>query len=282
MRLTTLLVLVCLALVLVDAKKKGKGKGKPKPSVKGACALKGPKPSPKLFAKYTEPKSKCPCWWDITKKDCACCKSKEYQQCGWPMHKFCYKKEKKGKPLIGCPGVCNNQYTLSGKGYPCYSDHDNKDCAWCTTSGYQCAQDKVTGPDSKAGSRCTNSKNKNYCKSQQGDCKHIAACDDNAECKFKEKVSRYISYWQCQCDGGFKGNGVQCMDGNGTLSLPSDLSVEVTLSIMKEEYTYPYTSGEFGLGEKMEALNQEMSEVAGGVCNGDNCQSTFNQTEQNN
>ena len=125
-------------------------------------------------------------------------------------------------------------------------------------------------------------KNKNYCKSQQGDCKHIAACDGNAECKFKEKVSRYISYWQCQCDGGFKGNGVQCMDGNGTLSLPSDLRVEVTLSIMKEEYTYPYTSGEFVLGEKMEALNQEMSEVAGGVCNSDNCQSTFNQTEQNN
>ena len=55
MRWTNLLVLVCLALVLVDAKKKGKGK--PKPSVKGACALKGPKPSPKLFAKYTEPKS---------------------------------------------------------------------------------------------------------------------------------------------------------------------------------------------------------------------------------
>ena len=125
-------------------------------------------------------------------------------------------------------------------------------------------------------------KNKNYCKSQQGDCKHIPACDVNAECKFKEKVSRYVSYWQCECEKGFKGNGIQCMDGNGTLSLPSDLAVEVTLSVLNEEYTYPYTNGEFGAGEKMELLYQEMGEVAGSVCNGDNCQSTYNQTEQNN
>merc|ERR1712228_1108992 len=126
-----------------------------------------------MGAKYTQKGKKCPCWWDITRKDCACCTKKEYQQCGWPMHKFCYKKEPKGKPQIGCPGVCNNQYTLSGRGFPCSSDHDNKDCAWCTSTGFQCAQ---------------------------------------------EKVSRYISYWQCQCASGYKGNGIQCMDGNGTLS----------------------------------------------------------------
>lgn len=278
MRQTTLLILVCLALVLVDAKKK---KPKPKPPTKGACATLGPKPAAKIFTKYTEKNKKCPCWWDITRNDCACCTSKEYQQCGWPMHKYCYKKAKKGKPQIGCPGVCNNQWTLSGKGFPCSADHDDKDCAWCTTSGYQCAQDKVTGPDSKAGSRCANSKNQNYCKSQQGDCKHIPACDVNAECKFKEKVSRYVSYWQCECEKGFTGNGIQCMDGNGTLSLPSDLAVEVDLVITNDEYTYPY-NGEFGMGEKMELLYQEMGEVAGSVCNGDNCQSTYNQTEQNN
>jgi len=71
------------------------------------------------------------------------------------------------------------------------------------------------------------------------------------------------------------------MDGNGTLSLPSDLAVEVDLTIMNEEYTYPY-NGEFTVGEKMELLYQEMGEVAGSVCNGDNCQSSYNQTEQNN
>merc|ERR1711915_1049185 len=152
MRWSIVLLLIALALLLteVEAKKKPKKPKKPKPSAKGSCANKGPAPSPKLFAKYTQkslrsqnhlPKAlvptkdllhpqscspstlkkakKCPCWWDITRKDCACCTKKEYQQCGWPMHKFCYKKEPKGKPQIGCPGVCNNQYTLSGKVFPC-------------------------------------------------------------------------------------------------------------------------------------------------------------------
>ena len=55
-------------------------------------------------------------------------------QCGWPMHKFCYKKSDMVRvkcpphctpcilPLQGCPGVCNNKYTLSGKGFPCQND----------------------------------------------------------------------------------------------------------------------------------------------------------------
>merc|ERR1711915_495008 len=77
-----------------------------KPAAKGVCFTKGPKPSAKLFAKYTKKGDKCPCWWDITRDDCACCTKSEYQQCGWPMHKYCYKKEPKGKPQYGCPGVC--------------------------------------------------------------------------------------------------------------------------------------------------------------------------------
>ena len=39
----------------------------------------------------------CPCWWDMSKKVCACCKKVdgvETMQCGWPMHRFCYKKSK--------------------------------------------------------------------------------------------------------------------------------------------------------------------------------------------
>merc|ERR1712130_608941 len=70
--------------------------------------------------KYTD-NGKCACWWDITRNDCACCKKGVgAMQCGFPMHKFCYKKSDKG-----CPGVCNYKYTLSGKGYPCFSDHSN-------------------------------------------------------------------------------------------------------------------------------------------------------------
>ena len=91
----------------------------------------------------------------MTKTNCACCKEGvgEVMQCGWPMHKYCYKKSN-----MGCPGVCNNKYTLSGKGFPCYSDPTgNKyglNCAWCAKTGFQCAADKWNGPDSKFGSRC--------------------------------------------------------------------------------------------------------------------------------
>ena len=122
-------------------------------------------------------------------------------------------------------------------------------------------------------------KNKNYCSSQQGDCKHIPACDAHAECKLKKKIGRYVSDFQCECGPGYTGNGIQCMDSNGTLSLPADTPVEVTMNIMKEEYTYPYTIGEFGLGEKLESLIEEMGSVAEGSCNSDACEASFNQTD---
>ena len=56
MRWTNILLLVCLALfvVEVDSKKKPKKPKKPKPAAKGVCFTKGPKPSAKLFAKYTK------------------------------------------------------------------------------------------------------------------------------------------------------------------------------------------------------------------------------------
>merc|ERR1711953_1428866 len=51
-----------------DEARKGAG-------VKGACKNTGPKPNPKIFAKYTIPikNKKCPCWWDLSKNDCAWC-----------------------------------------------------------------------------------------------------------------------------------------------------------------------------------------------------------------
>merc|ERR1711997_873298 len=116
------LLLIGLATGEDDEERKGAG-------VKGACKNTGPKPSDKLFAKYTIPikNKKCPCWWDMSKKICACCKGSNSMQCGWPMHRYCYKKSK-----MGCPGVCNNKYTLSGKGFPCYNDKSKGNtCAWC-------------------------------------------------------------------------------------------------------------------------------------------------------
>merc|ERR1712110_788598 len=131
-------VTLFVALLLVglaggeDEERKGAG-------VKGACKNTGPKPSDKLFAKYTIPikNKKCPCWWDMSKKICACCKGSNSMQCGWPMHRYCYKKSK-----MGCPGVCNNKFTLSGKGFPCYNDKSKgNNCAWCAAGGFQCYAD---------------------------------------------------------------------------------------------------------------------------------------------
>ena len=33
--------------------------------------------------------------------------------------------------------MCNNAFTLSGKGFPCQNDPTNKNCAWCTKTGFQ-------------------------------------------------------------------------------------------------------------------------------------------------
>merc|ERR1712109_111175 len=89
----------------------------------------------------------------------------------------------KGECDVGSPKLTpqnTNKYTLSGKGYPCFSDHSNTDCAWCNKNGWQCEQNAITGPDSKKGSRCQARTNQKYCASQQGDCKHIGYCDPNA------------------------------------------------------------------------------------------------------
>merc|ERR1712088_1306531 len=138
------LLLTGLAAAQEDESRKGAG-------VKGECKRTGPKPSDKLFAKYTIPikNKKCPCWWDMSKKICVCCK----------------------RSKMGCPGVCNNKYTLSGKGFPCYNDKSKGNtCAWCAAGGFQCYADGTTGPDSKDGSRCQDQKNQKYCTSVQGDC----------------------------------------------------------------------------------------------------------------
>merc|ERR1712203_322986 len=65
-----------------------------------------------------------------------------------------------------------------------------------------------------------------YCASQQGDCKHIGYCDPNATCKKKANVGKFGQYWQCECNKGWSGNGIQCMDGNGTLSAMPGQQVE--------------------------------------------------------
>jgi len=250
-----------------DEARKGAG-------VKGACKNTGPKPNPKIFAKYTIPikNKKCPCWWDLSKKNCACCKGKA-MQCGWPMHKYCYKKSK-----MGCPGVCNNKYTLSGKGFPCYNDKSKgNDCAWCAPGGFQCYADGTTGPDSKDGSRCQDQKNQKYCTSVQGDCRHIPRACPESRCQTSRKINKYLTHSQCECPQGYKGNGIQCYS-NGTLLADPKTQVELQMNIMTEEYQFPFTGEGFSSSVELQALITEMGSVESG-CSNRQCQATFNQTE---
>merc|ERR1712126_280910 len=82
------------------AKKPGRPAKPGRPSKPG-----GSKPKPKptaIFDKFTKKKTGGLCWWDLTRKDCAICKSNTQPpavQCGFPMHNYCYKKGE------GCPWV---------------------------------------------------------------------------------------------------------------------------------------------------------------------------------
>jgi len=262
------LLLTGLAAAQEEESRKGAG-------VKGECKRTGPKPSPKLFAKYTIPikNKKCPCWWDMSKKICACCKGNNAMQCGWPMHKYCYKKSK-----MGCPGVCNNKYTLSGKGFPCYSDKSKgNDCAWCAVGGFQCYADGTTGPDSKDGSRCQDQKNQKYCTSVQGDCRHIPAACPQSRCQHSKKINKYMTHSQCECPQGYKGNGIQCYS-NGTVLADPKTHVELQMDILTEEFQFPFTGEGFSSSAELQALITEMGSVESG-CNNQQCQATFNQTE---
>merc|ERR1712061_625183 len=123
---SSVILLACLTGLVLGQEDDTEDK-KGKPNVKGKCKNSGPKPKDSIFQPYTKPykDNKCPCWWDLSRNNCACCEEgTNAMQCGWPKHKWCYKKSDKG-----CPGVCNNAYTLSGKGFPCHNDPNNFDCA---------------------------------------------------------------------------------------------------------------------------------------------------------
>jgi len=274
---SSVILLACLTGLVLGQEDDTEDK-KGKPNVKGKCKNSGPKPKDSIFQPYTKPykDNKCPCWWDLSRNNCACCEEgTNAMQCGWPMHKWCYKKSDKG-----CPGVCNNAYTLSGKGFPCHNDPNNFDCAWCTKKGFQCFPDKWNGPDSKAGSRCQAQKNQKYCKSVQGDCRHIAGACPPERCEFQEKLSKYMSYYECQCPDGFTGNGLQCMDANGTWAVSGDAYVELEMTLKSEVETFPFDpSTALPQGVELQDLIDQMDSVD---CSGSGCTSSFNINEINN
>jgi nidogen (entactin) len=43
------------------------------------------------------------------------------------------------------------------------------------------------------------------------DCSEVNNCDDNAECVYNYEAGHY----QCECNDGFSGDGLSCMDTGG-------------------------------------------------------------------
>merc|ERR1712226_497959 len=76
-----------------------------------------PKPKPTaIFDKYTKKKTGGVCWWDLTRSDCAVCKSNTQPpavQCGFPMHNYCYRRSEEG-----CPWVAGTMETSPVRGAP--------------------------------------------------------------------------------------------------------------------------------------------------------------------
>merc|ERR1712107_958394 len=96
--------------------------------------------------------------------------------------------------------------------------------------------------------------------------------------KKKANVGKFGQYWQCECNKGYTGNGIQCMDGDGNLSAQPGQQVEVTLTMTAGLYEDAPVENELSHGDAMESLLAEM-ETAGGPCAGDDCEATFEVTE---
>lgn len=236
MRWFVLLAVVLIISSLADArkkKKKGKKGGK-RPSVNPGSA----------FALYTEAgPANCPCWWDLSKEICGCCKFGAVQ-CGFPKHKYCYKPSR-----YGCPGVREATYTLSEKGHPCHYDHKDRSCAWCAEGGYQCGK-------KMGGQVCFKGTDQRYCESMLPDCGHIGKdiCDVNAECKINRKFGDQTLH-KCECKEGWSGNGIDCInDDTGDFSEDPNAVVEVEMTLTSDFMIEDPEDGEFPVGPVQEAL----------------------------
>merc|ERR1711915_339725 len=226
---------------------------------------------PEIYEPYTNSTTGCPCWWDLTKEtECACCntdvtdkkgKPVEVMACGAPQHHFCHRKS-----VRGCPGVPNRAHTLSQMGFPCFHKRgrEERSCAWCVPGRVQCGNNpNICRPD----------KGNKKCEGNQGDCMHIPdACDPNATCV--EKKYRKKSLYHCTCNEGYKGNGVQCFDQDGYLSIDPNMNVAVEIDVDSNFYAFPHVEGEYPEGDFMNRLNGTMSDS----CTSPTAQCSLNST----
>ena len=92
-------------------------------------------------------------------------------------------------------------------------------------------------------------------------------------------VGKYLKYHECQCPAGFTGNGMQCVNENGTFYVNPDQQVELTMTLTQEIETFPFTGAEIETGAELQSLINEMGEVETScAAAGDACSATFNET----
>jgi len=232
-----------------------------------------PEGQTQLYADYTDTTKTCPCFFDLTRNDCACCKN-DGVQCGAPMEKYCTAKSL-GRQA-GCLGVPSHHWTLSNTGYPCFFDTKRTDCGWCATGGAQC------GPGPRQG-HCYNPDDPSYCNSTPGDCLHINKCDSQATCVFDVKFGKHREHYSCVCNDGWVGNGIQCFDADGNPSVEVEggsgsTDVSLTLAVSSKYYVYPHNSSQFPAVQGEEDLINNITTLFenGATCaNREGCNGTF-------
>jgi len=170
-----------------------------------------------------------PCWWDLSRSDCAKCK-KGGKQCGFPMHEYCQASKSK----IGCAGIQNYKWTLSSLGYPCFDNPKSLECAWCATNQAQCQESTAS---KKCGSFCKPLKDQ-VCDGVLTTCNNIPKCGLAANCDKKSGM--------CKCKKGFSGNGYQCTDNETGLPATNPAGeVEVSIETDSKFFVYPQGSSLF-------------------------------------
>lgn len=245
--------------------------GKRKVACKALHKLKTDEGKNELYGQYTEAGTGCPCWFDLTRSDCACCKAGSVQ-CGAPLQNYCTSKSL-GRQS-GCLGVPANHWTLSTTGYPCFFDTSRTDCGWCAIGGSQC------GAGARQG-HCYDPDDPSYCNSTPGNCLHINKCDSQATCTFEAKFGKHREHHSCVCNAGWTGNGIECFDASGAPSVETGsggTDVSLTLAVSSKYYVYPHNSSQFPAVQGEVDLINNITNLfeSGATCaNREGCNGTF-------
>jgi len=226
-----------------------------------------------MYSDYTTANTGCPCWFDLTRSDCACC-TDDGVQCGNPLHQWCTSRSE-GRQA-GCLGIPQHHWTLSTTGFPCFFNTSRTDCGWCAAGGAQCGEGPNLG-------QCRDPKDASYCTAAPGDCLRIDSCDSQADCEFDVKFGADHEHHKCVCKTGWTGNGVQCFDsitGEASVEMVGTSSgdVSLTMAVSSKYYVYPHNSEQFPtVAGETELLNNitALFDSGASCASRDGCNGTF-------